>query len=723
MTALRGTGSRVPDAPGSERGQVVVIFAISIFVFVGLCAIALDLSWYWANTLRMQRAADAAALAGVVHLPGDPTAAAAIARAEAAKNGYVDGVAGVTISAVQDPSNPRRLKVHLVSPVGTFFSRVFGMDAFPAQRDARSEFVLPVPMGSPDAWYGVFGKLRHPGGGITTTTSTAATSSLFPSTAVPTMNWTTPGNADATPNTNYAVSSTSDGSNQRWSTFGLTGTGGVPSSATSIDGIEVLTSSLLTGSGTTITSCRLLAHLSWDNGATWTSSQTSGALSTSKTSQTFGGPTTKWGRTWTRAELGNGTFQVRLTWSRGTQCDPNRNISVDTLQVRVSYHYPVSTFTPDANVAGPAGQTLTPQGFWGVMHGSGAEDINGDKYSPRYSTRTSGANADHDAENYYNYAVEVPAGASGHVYVFDPVMCAVQSDMGTGDRWFGGNTEVWSFFDLYDSRNTLYDLDDDGTPVSSSGSLFKTLNPLTDPSMGGPAISGTLQDCTSSAGSTGSNAGGAYHDQWWQMPGTITGGPSGSVFRLHTTTTDASNKDGNLGANGQNSFALYTDIPGARIYGLGAMEQYSPLPGGGASIFYLAQIESVHAGKTMEIKLWDVGDTNSLPASLKILQPTATGWAPANLSWSAARGTSNANAYACDSLSGSGTTITATASGTQYFQGCWLTIDIPLPSDYAAYQSGWWKIEYDVGGTSGSAFDLTTWQVEIKGNPVHLVLP
>ena len=188
MSRFRGSGARVPDAQRAERGQVVVIFAISIFVFVGLCAIALDLSWYWANTLRMQRAADAAALAGVVHLPGDPSTAASVARAEAAKNGYVDGVAGVTISAVQDPSNPRRLKVHLASPVGTFFSRVFGMDAFP-RRDSRSEFVLPVPMGSPDAWYGVFGKLRHPGGGITTTTSTAGTTSLFASTAVPSVNW------------------------------------------------------------------------------------------------------------------------------------------------------------------------------------------------------------------------------------------------------------------------------------------------------------------------------------------------------------------------------------------------------------------------------------------------------------------------------------------------------------------------------------------------------
>ncbi|HEY7703133.1 MAG TPA: pilus assembly protein TadG-related protein, partial [Candidatus Limnocylindrales bacterium] len=51
-----------------ERGQVAVIFGGAIFLFVLLAACVIDLSWYWTNNLRMQRAADAAALAGVVFL-------------------------------------------------------------------------------------------------------------------------------------------------------------------------------------------------------------------------------------------------------------------------------------------------------------------------------------------------------------------------------------------------------------------------------------------------------------------------------------------------------------------------------------------------------------------------------------------------------------------------------------------------------------------------------
>ncbi len=51
---------------------MIVIFAGGIVLFMLLLAVVVDVSWYWANTLRVQRAADAAALAGVVWLPDCP---------------------------------------------------------------------------------------------------------------------------------------------------------------------------------------------------------------------------------------------------------------------------------------------------------------------------------------------------------------------------------------------------------------------------------------------------------------------------------------------------------------------------------------------------------------------------------------------------------------------------------------------------------------------------
>jgi len=59
-------------------------------------------------------------------------------------------------------------------------------------------------------------------------------------------------------------------------------------------------------------------------------------------------------------------------------------------------------------------------------------------------------------------------------------------------------------------------------------------------------------------------------------------------------------------------------------------------------------------------------------------------------------------------------------SGSQ-FDSFWLTITVSLPNTYGTtiQNSGWWKIQYTMGGGN----DTTTWQVSILGNPVHLVLP
>ena len=82
-----------------EQGQVLAIFAAATILFVGILAIVIDVSWYWANSLRVQRAADAAALAGVVWLPGNVSSAQQAAYNEASKDGYTAGVGGVTITA------------------------------------------------------------------------------------------------------------------------------------------------------------------------------------------------------------------------------------------------------------------------------------------------------------------------------------------------------------------------------------------------------------------------------------------------------------------------------------------------------------------------------------------------------------------------------------------------------------------------------------------------
>ena len=162
------------------------------------------------------------------------------------------------------------------------------------------------------------------------------------------------------------------------------------------------------------------------------------------------------------------------------------------------------------------------------------------------------------------------------------------------------------------------------------------------------------------------------------------------------------------------------------------MEAYIRLPGGQASEFYLAQIDAVHAGRQVQIDLWDPGDTGALSASLEILQPTATTYSPMTFSWTSAKGTTNAGASACTGLSGTNvTSVVTNTGGSSRFNGCWLTITVVLPTTYTAphpsgdsvtAEEGWWKIRYTMGGaTTAFSTDLTGWKVTIRGNPVHLV--
>lgn len=591
-------GSRTGTRTG-RRGQVLPIFALSMFVILGMAAIVIDVSWYWVNTLRLQRAADAAALAGVVKLPGDPATGVSLALAEAKRNGY--NVATTTcknalpllvepadkaleICAVQD-QDPHQLDVAITAPVQTFFMQIFGIKSIQATALSKALFTLPVPMGSPDTYYGDFGPVRF------------------------------------------------------------------------------------------------------------------------------------------------------------------------------------SDSTPQYTLTGPAGQAMTARGFWGGMLSQGAETQNGDAFMPYYDTATSRTSTmPQNTASHYDYAVYMPPGSSGgQVYIFDPVFCAtdVTGAYGTGEGWLGGSGKMSSYYYLYaDPKNTPYTLTDD-TLIGTSGILFQDIG-ASDSSQNGSGG----QSCKHNSNPNFYRDGRDYHDRWWTVPltgayaGGLTGAAvTGTTYRLRTTTDPrydpvtstlgtSSDPVNQNNVNAMNAFAIYATASGGgpQVYGLGAMEMFTPLPGGSSSRFFLAQIDqTVGAGKTMEISLWDPGDTHRLPATLRVLAPCASGctvsvpnpqgagtWSYnyANFTVSARPGTTNQYVANCSanatrySTSNSLQTNIGGSDTAGLFNGCWVTIDVPIPSTYTAPSSGWWMIEYDMGGSSSnSASDLTTWQVNVVGNPVHLVVP
>ena len=718
-----------------QRGLVLAIFAAATILFVGILAIVIDVSWYWASSLRVQRAADAAALAGVVWLPGHVSTAQQAAYNEASKDGYTTGVGGVTITATQDSTavsggDPNQLDVTVNASVDTFFMRLFGITKIQATRSSKAIYVLPVPMGSPQNYYGDFGKVRYPGSGESASTTQTTTAGPSSPTGSGTATWTTPQYAYSGTSSQFATIKVKNTA-QTWNNFGFS----IPSGATVL-GIQVVMTAKIAAS-----TCQLSAALSWNNGTSYTTAETTTNLTTTATSYGLGGASDTWGHTWSPpTDLNNGKFIIQLT--NPTACGTNM-VSVRQLQISVTYKQTVTTTLPDANLTDPNGGSLTPQGFWGTIMSQGGESINGDLYAPYYDNNggTKTNSSYYNASNYYNYDVQMrPGSSNGRLWIYDAPFCASGSNgqYGTGDRWFNSTNGISTFYDLYDTKLTNDTSDD--TLVWSSGNTFKETQSWSDPDLSGSGGSSCSKTTTSGSGPAGTDGLGTQcnasatsgldcHLRWYQLPVTLTGG---TLYRLHVSTTDPNSPTDQLNSDGHNSFTLWATAAGTapRVYGVGAMETFEPLPGGGASIFYLAQIGAEHAGKTMEIKLWDPGDTNPLPASLSILAPTTSGYTATTFSWSAQK--LNSQGQSCTS-SGSGVTSVTTNVGatTGTFNGCMLTITVPLPTNYTAPTppgetngGGWWKIEYDMGGSSSTnAYDLTTWQVDLLGNPVHLVVP
>ncbi len=742
--------------PDRSRGQVLVIFAGALFLLMMMSAVVVDISWYWVNSLKVQRAADAAAMAGAVMLPNEPSAAYSLAREEARRNGYIAG-GGVVVTPAQDAGNPRRLNVTIQAPVGTFFMRVIGIGTINVARTAKAEFTLPVPMGSPQNYYGV-GPYYLP---TTSTTQVGGSTGWRTTNDEPNNggNWIDEDEVVSNDG-DYAYSETSNGSAQQWDEWNLLGgSGGIPNSSSLVfDGLEVQIRDRLYNSGGNLggsSNCRLGIEVSWNNGSSgsWTPMQQTPPLSTSSTEHLdeFGSNNSfaDWGsHNWTRTDFDR--FRVRLTFLKGSSssCGSNRRAMVDEIEVRVTYHTTQTVTNPPSlqPVISPNGQVLAPQNFWGAMQSQGAPSVQGDAYMAGYATRKNPANPTYEPLGYYNYGIDIPAGG-GQVWIFDPGFCdtspdgSVDVNQGTGESWTVSNNNTGSNgadrarpvsaqFNLFrDDANTPYNYADD-VLVGSSGNTFRRLF-LTDPDLGGNSGGdyGNPADCGSLS----------WHNAWWSQS-TFQNLPAGR-YRLHTTsriysnpsTGQLDNSDDQTDSTGLNAFAIWTTASGSvapRVYGLGAMEAYFPLPAGQASSFYLAQIEGVHAGKWVDIDLWDPGDTGGLRADLSILWPTTSGYATAPFYYNSSSGTNLPSNFACGSNTSSlvSSIRTSDGSGSRY-NGEWLRLCVKVPNDYTGPQPpgeqepGWWKIRYTMGNGSSPATDLTTWQVTVRGNPVHLIIP
>ncbi len=625
-------------------------------------------------------------------------------------------------------------------------------------RTARAEYILPVPMGSPQNYLGVGRLVKNVEG------PTAAD------------DWETP-DATGDPSDWYERQCLSVNSEQQqprrrrtasdsaaWRDFEID----IPTDA-EIKGIEVEIEARRSGSG----SCRIGVEISaqadqdddWTNTgftvpATWQPDRVGRHLSRRwEEPQSYG------------ARLGRRPRSRTTTSASGSAARMSAvRCTVEVDRIRIRIHYATSS---EQEVPGSQSRRC----------GARAPELLGRHAEPGCAVDPGRCLPDevHDAdvgdqpqllpwpqacssnpEGFYNYAIELPAG--GNVWLFDPGFCDGTGSAGTGEYWTIGGSNgastpvaVSAFYRLYNTVNTAWDFNDDVRVDGQSGTAVGDGDIQPNSFRRGVNNNGvryydsTLRDEPSSGAYTDCD-GLSWHHDWWQIGFNL--GPG--IYRLHTSSHDRILANDQNNATGLNSFAIYASGPGGavnnvKVYGLGAMEAYFPLPAGQPSTFYLAQIEAVHANKWVDITLWDPGDTGGLSANLEVLMPKIPGgtmptgvpncgnasYCPVPFHFNAVTGTTIPTDFTCGpETSGTVTSIQTSAGSGGIYNGRWLRLCFQLPENWTApvptpdgltptggQGGGWFRIRYNMGSGSQPSTDLTTWTVEVRGNPVHLITP
>ncbi len=151
------------SAEGSdEGGYVLATTALLLIPLMIFAALAVDVGGWYSRASQIQRAADGAALAAVVHMPNE-TKATLAALEVAAANGFVDQPGCDDL-----PCNPtvypqvivtkiarQQIRVDIYDEGDVYFGGVV-LDEGPAvHRYSSAEFILPVPMGNPTSAIGM----------------------------------------------------------------------------------------------------------------------------------------------------------------------------------------------------------------------------------------------------------------------------------------------------------------------------------------------------------------------------------------------------------------------------------------------------------------------------------------------------------------------------------------------------------------------------------------
>lgn len=123
-------------AHSSRRGFVMVTMILSLAILLAFLGLAIDVGYEQYIKVRMQSAADAAALGGAQELRASGSSnLVSSAKGDAATNGFTDGQNGVSITVNNPPAtgysttDPTAVEVLISQSVPTFFMEVLGFSS------------------------------------------------------------------------------------------------------------------------------------------------------------------------------------------------------------------------------------------------------------------------------------------------------------------------------------------------------------------------------------------------------------------------------------------------------------------------------------------------------------------------------------------------------------------------------------------------------------------
>ena len=711
--------------------------ALMLIPLMLFAAFGVDLASWYARISELQRAADAAALAGAVWMPNVGTATLS-AEDSLRSNGIVHGQDDIEV-IIERGRTVNSLRVTVTDTnAQRWFSSVVMTGPERLSRHAEAEYNLPLPLGSPLNFFG--------GDAARTLPPAQITWPSFYNTRVPA---TTSCNIGTSPSQNLG----------RWA-------GSPPTyRATEFDAARpqcVWTAAAVTGTGTTTVpppdystrlptnpGCRVWVNGVAGSGSTdpnWLGRWTGGSPSTFTTA-TFGTSTTVCA--WTNVTTDPASipptphptptnspcrvgYETSLGWFNlaGLHSTTSVPSGVRDTAGNVLCRWTVATTQPP----NPIDPSRSP-GFWAAVEGPQTNAYQGEIFSTRcYGTGPSCGSPENamylpssDPNRGFWYVVKIPPGLTGNVAinVFDGSYVRGPTEVRAGDRGLDSNTTTFpTRFQVYRQTNPL---DFNARSALFSGSPGTTTG----------SCNWELRDEASFSGQ-------------WQHLCTLTSVAPGQVYLINVQTV------GTSGA-GVNGYALeavangsHSTSPQPALYAYASMAmQNNNFCGGSSGIacppppatFYLAEVGPQFAGRTLVMELWDPGDVSGGTAAVmtpmmpstsvpRPVVPTPSG----DCTWTADTlpngrlGLSGAEFLTPQPpLPGPECQIeTSSATSGQHFQGEWLRIRIQIPDTYTCTPgvnpettagSCWWGIRYNF---TASANDVTTWMARIEGNPLQL---